>query len=132
MSWAQPPEGLEFTFYDVIDPTMRGGIETAGTEQDAARWKVAHDAYRSLLRDAEEVVRYAHGVRCKPGFMVDMRSVRLYRYGLMPNRRARSRRLFAACEAQMRKAEAAYRPLLEEIEGCIALAAADSPPPTGS
>ncbi len=121
MSWAQVPEGLEFTLYDVVGPTVRG-VEVAGSEEDATRWKVGHDAYQSLLSHAEEVVRHAHGVRCKPGFMVDMRSVRLWRYGMLPHRRARSRRLFAECEALMRKAEGAYRPILEEIEALIATA----------
>ncbi|MFI6151787.1 hypothetical protein ACIBCA_03715 [Kitasatospora sp. NPDC051170] len=119
MSWAQVPEGLEFTLYDVVGPTARG-VEVAGGEDDAARWKVGHDAYQSLLSEAEETVRYAHGVRCKAGFMVDMRSVRLWRYGMLPHRRARSRRLFAECEALMRRAEGAYRPILDEIEDRIA------------
>lgn len=119
MSWAQVPKGLEFTLYDVVGPIVLG-TEIAGSEEEAARWKTGHDAYESLLRDAEETVRYAHGVRCKPGFMVDMRSVRLRRYGLMPNRSARSRRLFADCEARMRRAEGAYRPILEQIEARIA------------
>ncbi|MFE6055310.1 hypothetical protein ACFQ6N_31555 [Kitasatospora sp. NPDC056446] len=117
MSWAQVPEGLEFTLYDVV---QFGGAEVDGTEEDAARWKSAHNAYHALLREAEDTVRYAHGVRCKAGFMVDHRSVRLRRYDLMPGRKARSRRLFADCEALMRAAERAYRPLLEEIEARLA------------
>ncbi|WP_179853117.1 hypothetical protein [Streptomyces sp. 1331.2] len=110
------PDGLAFTLYEVV---QAGGVEVPATEQDAARWRTAHEAYQGLLRHAEEEVRYAHGVRCKPGFMVDLRSVRLRRYGLLPWRRARSRRLFAECEAFMRRAEAAYRPILEEIEALL-------------
>ncbi len=116
MSWAQVPERLEFTLYDVLQV---GGVEVPGTEQDAARWKTAHEAYQGLLRHAEDVVRHAHGVRCKAGLMVDHRSVRLRRYDLMPGRRARSRRLFAECEAFMRRAEEAYRPILQEIEALL-------------
>ncbi|MFD8749704.1 hypothetical protein ACFV0O_01760 [Kitasatospora sp. NPDC059577] len=124
MRWVQVPEDLEFTLYDVVQPPGRG-IEVPGTPEDAARWKVAHDAYDGLLSHAEDVVRHAHGVRCRPGFMVDMRSVRLRRYDLIPGRRARSRRLFAECRTLMRAAEEAYRPVLEEIEARLAEAPAD-------
>ncbi|MDH6705660.1 hypothetical protein P3T27_002382 [Kitasatospora sp. MAA19] len=124
MSWAQAPEGLEFTLYDVVQPVVRG-VEVPGSPQDAARWKVAHDACQDLLRHAEDVVRHAHGVRCKPGFMADHRTVRLRRYGLMPGRKARSRRLFAECETRMRAAEEAYRPILDEIESRLARTPAD-------
>ncbi|MFD7447777.1 hypothetical protein [Kitasatospora sp. NPDC059827] len=128
MSWAQAPEGLEFTLYDIADPVLPPlrGVEVPGTPEEAARWKVGHDAYLSLLREAEETVRHAHGVRCRPGFMVDMRSVRLRRYGLMPHRRSRSRRLFAECLDRMHTYEDAYRPILTEIEARIAAAAADT------
>ncbi|MFF2080238.1 hypothetical protein ACFVXG_36450 [Kitasatospora sp. NPDC058162] len=126
MSWAQAPEGLEFTLYDVVDPVVRG-LEVPGTPEEAERWKVGHDAYLSLLREAEETVRHAHGVRCRPGFMVDMRSVRLRRYGLMPHRKARSRRLFDACLTRMRTYQEAYRPILEEIEARIAAASSEPP-----
>ncbi|MGA5823307.1 hypothetical protein ACPC54_36270 [Kitasatospora sp. NPDC094028] len=119
MRWAQVPEGLEFTLYDVVEP-MKRGTEVPGTPEEAARWKTGHDAYLSLLREAEDVVRHAHGVRCKAGFMVDHRSVRLRRYGLLPGRAARSRRLFAECRARMRTYEEAYRPILEEIEARLA------------
>ncbi|MET9403528.1 hypothetical protein [Kitasatospora sp. NPDC002965] len=119
MSWARVPEGLGFTLYDVVDPTARG-VEVPGTEQDATRWKVAHDAYQDLLRHAEDTVRHAHGVRSKAGFMVDRRTVRLRRYDLVPGRGARSRRLFAECGTLMRAAEAAYRPILDEIEARLA------------
>ncbi|KJS63274.1 hypothetical protein VM95_03340 [Streptomyces rubellomurinus] len=124
MRWAEVPEGLAFTLYDVVQPMVRG-VEVPGTPQDAARWKTAHDAYQSLLSDAEDVVRHAHGVRCKAGFMVDHRSVRLLRYGMLPHRSARSRRLFAECAARMRTYEEAYRPVLEEIEARLPQASAD-------
>ncbi|GAB7188468.1 hypothetical protein ATKI12_8299 [Kitasatospora sp. Ki12] len=119
MRWAQVPEGLDFTLYDVVQPTVRG-VDVPGTPQDAARWKTAHDAYQDLLRHAESTVRHAHGVRSRPGLMVDVRTVRLRRYDLLPGRKARSRRLFAECRALMRAAEEAYRPVLEEIEARLA------------
>ncbi|MFD5466475.1 hypothetical protein ACFWIQ_27120 [Kitasatospora sp. NPDC127059] len=126
MPWAQVPEGLEFTLYDVVDPTAPPlrGVAVPGTPAEAARWKTGHDAYLSLLREAEEEVRHAHGVRCRPGFMVDMRSVRLRRYDLMPHRKARSRRLFAECLTRMRPYEETYRPILQDIEARIAEASA--------
>ncbi|MFJ9611979.1 hypothetical protein ACIRS1_37165 [Kitasatospora sp. NPDC101176] len=125
ISWAQAPEGLEFTLYDVDDPVLRG-VEVPGTPEEAARWKTAHDAYRALLREAEDVVRHAHGVRCRSGLMVDLRSVRLRRYDLIPNRKARSRRLFAECLTRMRAAEEAYRPVLEAIEARLPQPPADA------
>ncbi|MBD0693280.1 hypothetical protein [Streptomyces sp. CBMA123] len=125
MPWVQVPEGLEFTLYDVVDPMARG-VEVPGTPEEAARWKVGHDAYRSLLQEAEEDVRHAHGVRCRAGFMVDMHSVRLRRYDLMPNRKARSRRLFDECLTRMRRYEETYRPILQDIEARIAEASADA------
>jgi hypothetical protein len=63
-------------------------------------------------------------VRTKVGFMADHRTYRQRRYDLMPGRKARSQRAFAECEARMRAAEAAYRPIREEIEARIAEAQA--------
>ncbi|MFG3053984.1 hypothetical protein ACGFZP_23925 [Kitasatospora sp. NPDC048239] len=123
MPWVRVPEGLEFTLYDTTSLGVRG-TTVPGTPEEEVRWAAAHRAFQEALGQAESDVRHAHGVRSRSGFMVDRRAVRLRRYGLTPGRRARSRRLFAECEARMRAAEEVYRPVREEIEARLAEAAA--------
>ncbi|WTW92676.1 hypothetical protein OG216_04470 [Streptomycetaceae bacterium NBC_01309] len=114
LPWVQVPEGLEFTLYYVTPLSV--GTEVDATGADEERWQRALDAFEGELLDAQSDVRWAHGVRTKAGFMVDSRAVRLRRYDLVPGRRRRSRQAWALCEARMRAAEAAYRPVKEEIE----------------
>ncbi|WP_436772472.1 hypothetical protein [Yinghuangia sp. YIM S09857] len=122
LSWVQVPEGLEFTLY-YVTPLVRG-TEVAATAEDEDRWQRALTVFEQELHDAQSDVRWAHGVRNKAGFMVDNRAVRERRRDLIPGRRGRSRQAWADCEARMRAAEAAYRPVREEIERRIAEAEA--------
>ncbi|MGV9264958.1 hypothetical protein ACWDRR_09875 [Kitasatospora sp. NPDC003701] len=124
MSWVRVPDGLEFALYEVSDLVLRG-VTVPSTPEEDARWKAALDAFRTVLEDAEREVRHAHGVRRRTGLMVDNGVTRLRRYDLLPGRAARSRQAFARCEAAMRAAAEAYRPVREEIEARLAQGAAD-------
>jgi hypothetical protein len=123
MPWVRVPEGLEFTWYELTTlPHL--GTPVDADSGDEARWCSAGAALAEELQSAERDLRYAHGVRTKTGLMVDRRTVRLRRYDLLPGRGRRSRRAFARCESRMRAADAAYRPIREEIEARIARARA--------
>ncbi|MFF1902748.1 hypothetical protein [Kitasatospora sp. NPDC058218] len=124
MPWVRVPDGLEFTLYEVSDLVLRG-VTVPSTPEEDARWRTALEAFRTGLQDAERIVRHAHGVRRRSGLMVDNGVVRLRRYDLLPGRRARSRQAFARCEAAMRAAAEAYRPVREEIEARLAQTSAD-------
>ncbi|WP_436790204.1 hypothetical protein [Yinghuangia sp. YIM S10712] len=118
LAWVAVPDGLEFTLYEVI--AYEGRLRIPATADEAARWQSAFQAFDAELRDAHSTVRWDHGVRTRAGLMVDSRAVRLRRYDLVPGRRKRSRAAWARCEARMRAADAAYRPIREEIERRLA------------
>lgn len=124
LTWVQVPDGLErFEMYEITTIEWGSPTKVDATPADEARWQQAAQAFEAELRAAQSDVRWAHGVRTRPGFMVDVRTVRLRRHDLIPGRRKRSRDAWARCEARMRAAEEAYRPIRDEIEKRIAQAA---------
>lgn len=125
LTWVQVPEGLEtFTMYEITTIEFGSPTRVEATPAEEARWYQAAQAFEEELRAAQSQVRWDHGVRTRPGFMVDVRTVRRRRYDLVPGRRKRSREAWARCAARMRAAQEAYRPIREEIEQRIAQAAA--------
>lgn len=123
LSWVHVPDGLEFTLYEVS--SIEGRLRIPSTADEAAQWQRAYEAFDAELRDAHSDVRWDHGVRTRPGLMVDNRTVRLRRHDLIPGRRKRSRAAWAQCESRMHEADAAYRPTRNEIERRLAEATAD-------
>lgn len=123
LRWVRVPDGLEFTLYEVLH--LEGlGLRVAATAAEEERWRQAYEACHEELLGAQREVRWAHGVRTRARLMADSVAVRLWRYDLIPGRKARSRRAWAECEARMRAADAAYRPVRAEIEARLAEAAA--------
>ncbi|MDI2129095.1 hypothetical protein [Yinghuangia seranimata] len=116
MSWVEIPAGLTFVLYEPTTVTAFGSPVSAESAAQATRWANAYEAFDAELRDAQSEVRYAHGIRTKPGFMADNRTVRLRRYDLVPGRRTRSVEAWEHCAARMRAADAAYQPVRDEIE----------------
>ncbi|UGQ12147.1 hypothetical protein LO772_00620 [Yinghuangia sp. ASG 101] len=126
LAWVRVPDGLEFTLYE-ISPHMGRQLRIPATADEAARWQHAYETFDAELRDAHSTVRWDHGVRTRAGLMVDSRAVRLRRYDLVPGRRKRSRAAWARCEARMRAADTAYRPVRDEVERRLA----QTPPDPG-
>lgn len=124
LAWVQVPDGLEFTSYEVSP--YAGRLRVPATADEAAHWQRAYEALDAELRDAHSTVRWDHGVRTRAGLMVDNRAVRLRRHDLVPGRRKRSRAAWARCETRMRAADAAYRPIRDEIERRLAHTAPDT------
>ncbi|MEU0935392.1 MULTISPECIES: hypothetical protein [unclassified Embleya] len=126
MAWVRIPDGLEFTLYAITRLEGRHPVLPADPDEEA-RWWWAHDGFEKELKAAQSEVRLAHGIRTRPGFMVDVRTVRLRRYDLIPGRGRRSRRAWEHCAARMHAADAAYRPVREEIEARLARVAGREP-----
>ncbi|MET7304719.1 hypothetical protein [Embleya sp. NPDC005575] len=116
LSWVRVPDGLEFTLYAIIEREGGRNPVVPATHDEQARWRWAHDTFETELRAADSEVRWAHGIRTRSGFMVDVRQVRLRRYDLIPGRGKRSRQAWEHCAARMHAADAVYRPVREEIE----------------